>query len=112
MKDGEILSKEIIFKIREAETKAEKIKDEASLRAKNMIRDADAAGKKLCETTEASCASENAEKLRKIQEKADELIVKSTQKAEENAKELTSDAELRMREAIRLIIGGVTAQCQ
>lgn len=112
LKGGEILSKETILKIKEAEDKAEQIRASASAQAKTRIADTERLGKRLCEQTELRVTGENEQKLELIREKANEMILHSREAAEAEAKENYGSAGLNMREAVRYIIGGITEQCQ
>ena len=112
LKGGEILSKEVILKIKEAEEKADSIRSSASLQAKNKIKNAEAEGKRLCEAAEASAIAENEKKLQLIREKANNMIESSRDSAKQEAKADTDAANIHMREAVRYIIGGITEKCQ
>lgn len=112
LKGGDILSKETILKIKEAEEQAAQIRASAYAQAKARIAETERLGKRLCEQTEASATEENTKKLELIREKAGETVLNARETAEAEAKEGYSSAGLNMREAIRYIIGGITEQCQ
>ena len=106
------MSKEIIAKIRETEEEAAKIRKNGSERAKEILRLAEAEGARLCETAERDRGAENREKLELTQRRADELLQETraeAQKEEEILREKSSD---RMRDAVRMIIGGLFEKCQ
>ena len=106
------MSKEIIAKIRETEEEAAKIRKNGSERAKEILRLAEAEGARLCEAVERDRGAENREKLELTQRKADELLQETraeAQKEEEILREKSSD---RMRDAVRMIIGGLFEKCQ
>ena len=106
------MSKEIIAKIRETEEEAAKIRKNGSERAKEILRLAEAEGARLCEEAERDRGAENREKLELTQRKADELLQETraeAQKEEEILREKSSD---RMRDAVRMIIGGLFEKCQ
>lgn len=106
------MSKEIIAKIRETEEEAAKIRKNGSERAKEILRLAEAEGARLCEEAERGRGAENREKLELTQRRADELLQETraeAQKEEEILREKSSD---RMRDAVRMIIGGLFEKCQ
>ncbi len=112
LKGGDILSGDIILKIREAEAEAEKIREAARAEARDRIKDTETRGKKFCAETEARATAENEKKLELIRNKADEMINNNREAAREDSKEATASASLRLRESIRYIIGGVMEECQ
>lgn len=106
------MAQEIIRKIQEAEAQAQKVRADATAEAKRRVATAEADGKALCEWVEANCNTENKDKLAQIQDKAEQMLAHHADQAQQNARLLTEDAELRMRDAVRLILGGVMEQCQ
>lgn len=109
---GEILSKEIIVKIKETEQEAADIRKDGAERAREILRLAEEKGARLCEETERERSAENRQKLELTQKKADELLQKTredAQKEEEILRETSSD---RLRDAVRMIIGGLFEKCQ
>ena len=109
---GDILAKDILIKIREAEAQAQKIREDGALEAKKRLNDAEAAGKRLCEQTDLRANAENAEKLKLMRDKAQEMTEKNRSAAISEAKDVISAADHNMREAVRLIVGGVMDKCQ
>lgn len=109
---NEILSKEIILKIKEAEAEAQKIRSDASDEAAARIRRAESEGKRLCDKAEESAARANREKLNVTSERADDLLNKAKENAAAEAEALRESAEFNLREAVRFIIAGVQEQCQ
>ena len=109
--DG-ILSKEIILKIKEAESEAAQIRGNAANEAAARVRQAHADGKALCERAEAEAAKVNREKLRRASSRADSAIETARESAEAEAQKAKETAEFNIREAVRLIIAGVYEQCQ
>lgn len=112
LKGGEILSRDTILKIKEAEAQADKIRSAAQAEAKARIKAAEERGKKLCADTEVSASAENEEKLVLIRARADEMINSNKESSREESKALTDEAALHLREAVRYIIGGVMEECQ
>ena len=106
------MSKEIILKIKEAEAEAQKIRSDAANKAAERVRNAELEGKKLCDRAEANAAKINREKLGITAERADDLIARAKESAQEEADALRESAEFNLREAVRLIVAGVYEQCQ
>ena len=106
------MAQEIIRKIQDAEAQAQQIRADATAEAKRRIAAAEADGKALCEWVEAKCNAENRDKLEQIRSRADQMLAHHAEKAQEEADRMTADAEHRMRDAVRLILGGVMEQCQ
>ena len=106
------MSKEAILKIKRAEAEADKIRTDAAETAKDMVRRAEAEGKRLCEKTEADALRINQEKLRATEEKIDMLLEEKRAQTEKEMREKVFSAELNMREAIKTIVGEVMDQCQ
>ena len=109
---NEILSKEIILKIKEAEAEAQKIRSDASDEAAARIRRAESEGKRLCDKAEDNAARANREKLNITSDRAEELLKKAKEDADADAEALKESAEFNLREAVRFIIAGVQEQCQ
>ena len=106
------MSKEIIVKIKETEQEAANIRKNGTDRAREILRLAEEKSARLCEETERERSAENRQKLELTQKKADELLQKTredAQKEEEILRETSSD---RLRDAVRMIIGGLFEKCQ
>ena len=106
------MSKEMILKIQNAEAEAQKIRMEALEQAKERIRHAENEGKMLCRKAEAESIRINEEKLKLTREKADELLARSRREAEAQAKLLLKAGEPYVKDAVKMIIGGMMEQCQ
>ena len=106
------MSKEIIAKIRETEEEAAKIRKNGSERAKEILRLAEAEGARLCEEAERDRGAENREKLELTQRKADELLQETRAEAQTEEEILREKSSDRMRDAVRMIIGGLFEKCQ
>jgi vacuolar-type H+-ATPase subunit H len=102
----------MILKIQNAEAEAQKIRMEASELAKEKIRHAEAEGKLLCRDVEAEAIRINEEKLQLTREKANELLERSRREAEAQAKLLMKAGEPYVKDAVKMIIGGMMEQCQ
>lgn len=107
-----ILSKELILKIQNAEAEARRIRTDAVEEAKNQIRNAESAGRLLCRTVEAEAIKSNEEKLRLIRRKADELLERGRREAEGQAQRLMAAGEPYLRDAVKMIVGGVLEACR
>ena len=106
------MSKEAIRKIREAEAEAARIRRDGAEEAKELLRAAEAEGARLCEEAEATAVSENRKKLDLTREKAEELLVKTGIDAKAETARMRISGEDRMRDAVRMIIGGLYEKCQ
>ena len=106
------MSKEMILKIQAAEAEAQNIRMEASEQAKEKIRHAEAAGKRLCRDAEIEAIQTNEEKIQLTRQKADELLERSRREAETQAKLLLRAGEPYVKDAVKMIIGGMMEQCQ
>ena len=106
------MSRAMIEKIKEVETEAQRIRAEAEEEAKERIRQAEAVGRLLCAEAETQARASNAEKLEMTRRKADELLVRARRESAARTQSLTEADESFMRDAVRLIIGGIMEQCQ
>ena len=106
------MAKDMIEKIRLAEKQAQQIRERALADAKKTVQEAEEHGKALCNWAESEGIAENKEKIRLIRERAEQMMAHNQNQAEQQAAAISADAELRMREAVRLIFGGVMEQCQ
>ena len=106
------MSKEIISKIREVETQADKIRKEAGEEAKKRVQKAETDGKQQFEKEVQRIEKLNAQRIESTKNKSSELIQGVRDDAVAEAEKMRDAAEFNMREAIRFIISGVTQQCQ
>lgn len=106
------MSKEIILKIRQVESEAQKIRDDAAEQAAAKLRKAEIDGKMLCDRAENETSKTNREKLLITAHRADEHIERAKNAAAEEADKIRAEAEFNLREAVRFIIAGVHEQCQ
>ena len=106
------LSKEIIAEIRDAESKAERIRVEGAVAAQKMLADEKAAGEKLLAATEAKTKAEIRENFERLQEATDALLEKNRAEAEADAAEIRKTAQFKMRAAVNEIFRGLDRQCQ
>ncbi len=106
------MSKEAIKRIKEAETEADRIRKEGAERAKEKLRLAEEEGARLCKETEERAIRENREKLEMTQKKADELLARTETQARAAAAKMRADGEDRMRDAVRMIVGGLNQKWQ
>ena len=101
------MSKDAIRKIIEAEAEADRILKAGSERAKEIVRIAKEEGARLCAETEEAAVRENRKKLDMTREKAEELLERTREDAKNEAAEMRAAGEDRMRDAVRMIIGGL-----
>lgn len=112
MKEGEILSKEAMMRIREAEAEALAIKQTAEQTAAARI-----------EQNERDCAEQEEKaisvadtalkaKLDSVRKRADELIEQSRKEAAEDVLTMETEARGRMREAVKIIVWEMFDSCQ
>lgn len=106
------LSKEMISVIRDAELKAERIREEASKQCAKMIADEERAGEQLLASAEAETASEIKERFAELDEATEKLMEKNMSEAQMEARDIKNYAKLRMRGAINEIFRGLDRQCQ
>ena len=106
------MSKEIIVKIKETEAEAAAIRAEGADRAKEILRLAEAEGARLCEETERQATTENREKLTLTRQKIDQLLGATRADAAKESITLRENSTDRMRDAVRMIIGGLFEKCQ
>ena len=111
-KGGEILSKDAIRKIREAEAEAAEIRARGAERAKEILRAAEEKGARLCAEAEEQAVRENRQKLDLTRQKAEELLEKTREEARTEAAEIRQAGEDRTRDAVRMIVGGLYELCQ
>ena len=106
------MSKETIFKIREAETEAARIVADAEAQAERMIREAREAGARLCDETEREVTSRLAEMSEQIRQKTEEHMARVLEEGAAEADELEEKVKLTRRAAEKLVIGGLEAKCR
>lgn len=106
------MSREAIMKIRETEAEAARIRARGAEKAKEILREAEAEGVKLCETAESRAAEENREKLAMTREKAEQLLAKTRAEAKKENEKLRESRSDRIRDGVRMIIGGLFEKCQ
>lgn len=106
------LSKEVISKIKSAETAAATVRANAQVKAQEMTAEAEKRGKSLCETTERNTSAELKAMLEQIRTKSDELLEKSRADAQKDARAVEMSAKLHMNMAVKLIVWGIIEKCQ
>ena len=106
------MSKETIFKIREAEAEAERILAEAEAEAARMLADARANATRLCETTERDTSERLKEMTEQIRAKTEEHVSRVTEEANAEADALEERIKLTRKSAEKIVIGGLEAKCR
>ena len=106
------MSKEAIRKIKDAEAEAKRIREEGAERAREILRIAEEEGARLCEESEGNAIRENRMKLDLTQEKVNDLLEKTQIDAKSEAVRMRLAGEDRMRDAVRMIVGGLYESCQ
>lgn len=106
------MSKETVFKIREAEAEAERIVAHAQAEADRMRQEAEAAGKALCETTRREIAQELSSMNEQLRVRAQEHTERVTADAKEEMNAIAEKVRLTRRSAEKIVIGGLEAKCR
>ena len=106
------MNKDAIIKIKNAEAEAEKIRSDSVEKSKEILKEAEDEGKRMCALAEADAGSVNSEKIALTKEKIDGMLEEKKAEAEESANAAVTAAELKMRDAAKLIIGEVMIRCQ
>ena len=106
------MSKEAIKRIKDAEAEADQIRKEGADRAKERIRVAEEEGARLCRETEERAVLENREKLELTRKKAEELLARTRTQAQAEAAYMRAEGDERMRDAVRMIVGGLNQAWQ
>ena len=106
------MSKETIFKIREAELEAERILAEADAEAARMRAEAEEKGRRLCEETERQVTAELAAVTEQLHQRGQEHIARALEEGQAEADALTDGVRFTRRSAEKLVIRGLEAKCR
>ena len=106
------LSRATILKIKEAEGRAEQIRAEARDNAKQMLDRAERDGKELLASTEQRTQSECREKLASCREAAQKELNDERRALEAEAEKLALAAENHRKNAVKILVWGISDQCQ
>lgn len=107
-----ILSDNAIVKIKAAESQAAQIRENATAEARQKVAAAEtSAAETVNDRLEAAEKSAD-EQLATIAAKAEQIAEKSRREAISEAVKLKSEAEPRIRTAVKRIIWGILEQCQ
>ena len=106
------MSKETVFKIKEAEAEAHRILSEAEAEAERMIRAARAEGERLCAETQRETAAELAAMTEQIRLRTVEHTARVLEEAETEADQLSERVKLTRRAAEKIVIRGLEAKCR
>lgn len=106
------MSDNAIVKIKAAETQAAQLRTDATAEARQRVASAEAAAAETV-NNRIDAAEKSADKqLATITAKAEQIAEKSRREAIAEAVKLKSDAEPRIRTAVKRIIWGILEQCQ
>lgn len=106
------MSKEAILKIREAEERAELIREAAEAEAQKRIEHAEKEGVALVARMTSAAASDIKDRLYEVTERSGELVDESRQDATADISKLEELARVNMRDASKLIVWGIFDLCQ
>ena len=106
------MSRESILKIQEAETQAEALIERARVQAQEMIANAEAKGKALCEQTEVETTEQMRGLLLQLREKTDEMDGRAMADSEEENPLIRKNARLNRKIAEKIIIRGLDTKCR
>lgn len=106
------MSRATILKIKEAEEQAQQIRSQARDSAKQMIEKAERDGKELLATTEQRTLSECRAKLAECREEAQRELDKERCALEAEAEKMTLAAENHRKNAVKILVWGISDQCQ
>ena len=106
------MSKETVFKIKEAEAEARRMVSEAEAEAEKMIREARARGEALRADAAAETTTELDAMMGQISERAAEHTQRVLEEAEAEAEELAERVKLTRRIAEKIVIRGLESKCR
>ena len=106
------MSKETMERIREAEAEADRRIAAAEAEAARMRAAADAAGRERCAKAENAAGDALAAALNAAQQQADRLTEQALAAAKAEAETVRKNAEGRLSEAEKIVIGGLEAKCR
>ena len=106
------MSKETVFKIREAEAEADRILERARAEALRMREEAEAAGRLLCETTQREVSEELARMTEQIHVRAGEHTERVVSETKEEMAAVEESVRLTRRSAEKIVIRGLEAKCR
>ena len=99
------MAKEAIEKIRAAEAEAQRILENIPLKVKQVLDEAEEARQTLCNAAEAETTADTEAQLAQMRERADQLLQRSADEAQAEAKEMQKAAESGMSDAVKLVVG-------
>lgn len=106
------MSKEAVLKIKEAEAQAADIVESAYITSKKMIADAEATSRILCEEYEAAVRADYLQSVEEIRKSANEIVEKNASEDEKKFQTALSLSEKNINDAVKLILQGVSSECQ
>jgi phage gp29-like protein len=106
------LSKESISRVRQAELEAARIRDEAQTKARKTVEESQRiCAEEAAAHTEATARELNA-RLEDVRKKTEALVERSRSEAGEDGAALEAEANEKMQEAVRTIVGEMFSACQ
>ena len=108
----DVMSRETIFQLKEAEAEAARIVAQAKAKADQMRADAEEAGQALCLETERSVSEELAGMLEQIREKAEEHRERVLEETRAEAEVVAANVRLNRKSAEKIVIRGLDTKCR
>ena len=106
------MSRDSILKVMETENEAQRIVEDARLRARKMTEEAEQKGEALCLATEQETAKELGATLAQIREKTEQMTARVLEEANAEAEEIRKKAKLSKKVAEKIIIRGLDSKCR
>lgn len=106
------MSDNAIVKIKAAESQAAQIRENATTEARQRVASAEASAAEVVNDRIDAAEKSADEQIATITVKAEQIAEKSRREAIAEAVKLKSDAEPRIRTAVKRIIWGILEQCQ
>lgn len=106
------MSDNAIVKIKAAESQAAQIRENATTEARQRVASAEASAAEAVNNRIDAAEKSADEQIATITVKAEQIAEKSRREAIAEAVKLKSDAEPRIRTAVKRIIWGILEQCQ
>lgn len=106
------MSKEAVLKVMRAEDEAQRIIDDATLKAKSIVDGAKKQADDECLALRQSLKAEYSERVANVRQDSKMLIDESIEKAHREAQSLERRAKLNMPAAVRYICRRFADECQ
>ncbi len=106
------MSKTAMMEIREAEERAKATVEAARQTANARKEQAEAEGKALLEQTEREIREECRKRLTACQKEAATILAQGEEAADRLAAEMRASAENHLKNAVKILLWGISDQCQ